>query len=201
MSEVYLYYDLAVSRFGREKVNAALDSIIKKTEKDNQEISKMQLIQGSTEKRLSRLKEQNLNLEYMALGGQLVEKGVKRLINTYAFVIESSLILVDFDTKLKTTPAVNDLTLGSLIKELKRYCKEDSLLNMLDDFNNKRNKSVHKVYEQFEDIEIVNESIKNYVSTDPVVKLSREMASLHGHFVKDLINKLKLHGCEVVPVV
>jgi hypothetical protein len=186
----------AEGKYGEKKVLGKIQVIIDMTKPDNKKTFDLQTAQNITLNRLKMLLSSDLNIEYINTGSSLVEYAIKRIIESHEFLINSSLVLGDFDTKLKVSAEVNggNQTLGALIKELARFCSEPKLRDMLGKFNSKRKKATHQIYVEHKDINKVNEELREYTRTNPIFEIIKALSDTHGILVADLTAKIKEYG-------
>lgn len=178
-------------KYGTDKVRIKIQEIVDRTEQENEKTLDLQTAQDITLLRLDILIKEKRYIEYLTVGSSLVEYAVKRVISSYEFLINSSLILNNFDTILTAkSQAQGDIPLGQLLKELKRFCKENSSIKALEDFNSNRIKAVHKIYELNTDITIVNAQFQKYVEKNPILQVIIELRNIQNILVKELIGKL-----------
>ncbi len=164
---------------------------------------KLKLSQDKTLERLDGHAEEDRNIEYVNLGSPLIEYGIKNLIAAHEFVLNSSLIMGDFDTPIvvraKNVGEGNN-AFGNLLKELERYYKKGSapLLGMLSLFNGNKIKASHRLFEDNIDPDVVNEELRGYVRGKPVTKIMQALASENTKLVEGMINKLGEFGYNVI---
>ena len=184
----------ATQKYGHLLVAERISDIIRMTKEHNEDFAKVRFSEWSTLQRLERLANEDMNIEYMTLAGGLVELKIKRLIRTYEFTVNSSLVLIDFNTELKANALLSGKTIGKLVEELRKYCSDKSLLSKLADFGGKWAQVKHKLYEKHEDIEKVNQGLRRYVQNNPVGNLLDDIDKMHDSLINDLESKLSEYG-------
>ncbi len=184
-------------KYGSQKVLDGLERVISLLPSSNKKTLELQSAQDATLERLKRLISEDLNIEYLTTGSAIVEYAIKRVLFESEFVLNSSLVLSDFDTDLKVEvrPDGEDKTLGALISELKRVCKNERLFGLLGNFNGNRRRATHRIYDKNQDINLVNEELREYVKGHPIFTIILELRDVHTSLVLNLVNKLKELGC------
>lgn len=189
----------ANTKYGAEKVREKIEAILAQTKESNFKNMSLRISQRKTLDRLESLAGDNRNLEYINTGFPLVEYGMKRLIVGHEFVINSSLVMGDFDTPLKIRErglGDGNNAFGNLLHELERFYEkgEAPLLGLLTNFNSKKQRSSHKLYEKNIDPEEVNGELKTYVQDSPITKIMDAFDEEHAKLVASMINKLAEYG-------
>jgi hypothetical protein len=190
-------YEWACKKYGQANVDTRLAEIIDAINVENAKTLRINMVTTSTAKRLGKLAEAGLNIEYISIGSILIESSLMRIIQTYDFVVNGSLALAEIEHPLniKSYPQNDFNALGSLIRELKRFSHNDKLFTLLGTFKSYREKAGHKAFETETDIEVVNEKVRGYVSKDPIKDIVREMVQEQISLQQGFVDRLKDFGC------
>lgn len=144
--------------------------------------------------RLQMLADMNLNLEYIAIGSQFLEIGIRELIEMYVLSINFLIANDDLYKNiklLKPNHSDND-TLGSLIKILKTYSPNKELIDDLSTWNSLRKEVIHQLSKRGMPLSESNKSFRKSVENRLLEKISLEVlkqSSALVHIISDIHDK------------
>lgn len=199
---MYPLLQWATAKYGEDNVRSKIRVITDDAKRHNVEYMKFKISQDKTLERIEGLAQADQNIEYMNTGHPLVEYGMKRLIYSHEYLLNSALVLGDFDTSIEVKErnlGEGNNAFGNLLNEMARYYDKGSspLLGRLTTFNQKKQKSSHRMYDESIDPDEVNANLRSYVEGRPITTIMQSLADEQNRLVNEMISKLAEYGYHI----